>query len=246
MIDTDCLAHRCPGEVDLKQRLRKAGYFDGLHQLPLCREHRLRDDARSRWSQLAGEHVRPHEHAGSRLSGPRRRRFARVQRRALRRQLRHVRRGLRLTRAVASRTSPFGQIAVASSPARRKLRSCLAMALHLHKHSSGPDRDPGRHVAGTRRRPRRRFRLGQRVWLERQREPVEPLQRSRTRRGPLPDQQGARRTPASSPSTTTSACRRPPSATTTGWSAPVASTTSATARAISASAWRASATSAAA
>ncbi len=30
MIDTDCLAHRCPGEVDLRQRLRKAGYFDGF------------------------------------------------------------------------------------------------------------------------------------------------------------------------------------------------------------------------
>jgi uncharacterized protein YkwD len=29
MIETDCLAHRCPGELDLKQRLRKAGYFDG-------------------------------------------------------------------------------------------------------------------------------------------------------------------------------------------------------------------------
>jgi uncharacterized protein YkwD len=30
MIETDCLAHRCPGEVDLKQRLRRAGYFDGF------------------------------------------------------------------------------------------------------------------------------------------------------------------------------------------------------------------------
>ena len=30
MIDTDCLAHKCPGEVDLKQRLRRAGYFDGV------------------------------------------------------------------------------------------------------------------------------------------------------------------------------------------------------------------------
>ena len=30
MIDTDCLAHRCPGEVDLKQRLRRAGYFEGF------------------------------------------------------------------------------------------------------------------------------------------------------------------------------------------------------------------------
>jgi uncharacterized protein YkwD len=30
MIDTDCLAHRCPGEVDLEKRLRRAGYFDGF------------------------------------------------------------------------------------------------------------------------------------------------------------------------------------------------------------------------
>jgi uncharacterized protein YkwD len=29
MIDTDCLAHRCPGEVDLEHRLRRAGYLDG-------------------------------------------------------------------------------------------------------------------------------------------------------------------------------------------------------------------------
>jgi uncharacterized protein YkwD len=30
MIDTDCLAHRCPGEVDLERRLRRAGYLDGV------------------------------------------------------------------------------------------------------------------------------------------------------------------------------------------------------------------------
>jgi uncharacterized protein YkwD len=30
MIDTDCLAHRCPGEVDLEHRLRRAGYLDGI------------------------------------------------------------------------------------------------------------------------------------------------------------------------------------------------------------------------
>jgi uncharacterized protein YkwD len=30
MIDTDCLAHKCPGEVDLEKRLRRAGYFDGF------------------------------------------------------------------------------------------------------------------------------------------------------------------------------------------------------------------------
>jgi uncharacterized protein YkwD len=29
MIDTDCLAHRCQGEVDLERRLRRAGYLDG-------------------------------------------------------------------------------------------------------------------------------------------------------------------------------------------------------------------------
>ncbi len=30
MIKTDCLAHKCPGEVALKKRLRRAGYFDGV------------------------------------------------------------------------------------------------------------------------------------------------------------------------------------------------------------------------
>jgi len=29
MIDTDCLAHKCPDEVDLEKRLRRAGYLDG-------------------------------------------------------------------------------------------------------------------------------------------------------------------------------------------------------------------------
>jgi uncharacterized protein YkwD len=29
MIDTDCLAHKCPNEVDLERRLRRAGYLDG-------------------------------------------------------------------------------------------------------------------------------------------------------------------------------------------------------------------------
>src|SRR5689334_8471289 len=29
MIDTDCLAHKCPNEVDLEKRLRRAGYLDG-------------------------------------------------------------------------------------------------------------------------------------------------------------------------------------------------------------------------
>jgi uncharacterized protein YkwD len=30
MIDTNCLAHRCPDEVDLERRLRRAGYLDGI------------------------------------------------------------------------------------------------------------------------------------------------------------------------------------------------------------------------
>jgi uncharacterized protein YkwD len=30
MIATDCLAHRCPNEVDLEHRLRRAGYLDGI------------------------------------------------------------------------------------------------------------------------------------------------------------------------------------------------------------------------
>jgi uncharacterized protein YkwD len=30
MIDTDCLAHKCPGEADLERRLRRAGYIDGV------------------------------------------------------------------------------------------------------------------------------------------------------------------------------------------------------------------------
>ncbi len=30
MIATDCLAHRCPNEVDLERRLRRAGYLDGI------------------------------------------------------------------------------------------------------------------------------------------------------------------------------------------------------------------------
>jgi uncharacterized protein YkwD len=29
MIETNCLAHKCPGEVDLEHRLRRAGYIDG-------------------------------------------------------------------------------------------------------------------------------------------------------------------------------------------------------------------------
>ena len=29
MVATGCLAHRCPGEIDLEGRLRQAGYFDG-------------------------------------------------------------------------------------------------------------------------------------------------------------------------------------------------------------------------
>ena len=29
MVETDCLAHRCPGEADLESRLRRAGYFAG-------------------------------------------------------------------------------------------------------------------------------------------------------------------------------------------------------------------------
>jgi uncharacterized protein YkwD len=29
MVSTGCLAHRCPGEVDLETRLDQAGYFDG-------------------------------------------------------------------------------------------------------------------------------------------------------------------------------------------------------------------------
>ena len=29
MLDTDCLDDRCPGELDLEGRLRKAGYFEG-------------------------------------------------------------------------------------------------------------------------------------------------------------------------------------------------------------------------
>jgi uncharacterized protein YkwD len=29
MVKTDCLAHRCPGELDLEARLRHAGYFEG-------------------------------------------------------------------------------------------------------------------------------------------------------------------------------------------------------------------------
>jgi uncharacterized protein YkwD len=29
MVDKDCLAHRCPGEVDLEARIRRAGYFEG-------------------------------------------------------------------------------------------------------------------------------------------------------------------------------------------------------------------------
>lgn len=29
MVATGCLAHRCPGEVDLEDRLRQAGYFNG-------------------------------------------------------------------------------------------------------------------------------------------------------------------------------------------------------------------------
>ena len=29
MVATGCLAHRCPGEVDLEERLRQAGYFNG-------------------------------------------------------------------------------------------------------------------------------------------------------------------------------------------------------------------------
>jgi uncharacterized protein YkwD len=29
MIETDCLAHKCPGEPDLEKRLRKAGYLTG-------------------------------------------------------------------------------------------------------------------------------------------------------------------------------------------------------------------------
>src|SRR4051794_21496388 len=30
MIATDCLAHRCPKELDLERRLRRAGYLDGI------------------------------------------------------------------------------------------------------------------------------------------------------------------------------------------------------------------------
>jgi uncharacterized protein YkwD len=30
MVATDCLAHRCPDEVDLERRLRRAGYLDGI------------------------------------------------------------------------------------------------------------------------------------------------------------------------------------------------------------------------
>ena len=29
MVATGCLAHRCPGEVDLEDRIREAGYFNG-------------------------------------------------------------------------------------------------------------------------------------------------------------------------------------------------------------------------
>ena len=29
MVESDCLAHRCPGEPDLEGRLRRAGYFQG-------------------------------------------------------------------------------------------------------------------------------------------------------------------------------------------------------------------------
>lgn len=29
MVATGCLLHRCPGEVDLEKRLRRAGYFEG-------------------------------------------------------------------------------------------------------------------------------------------------------------------------------------------------------------------------
>jgi uncharacterized protein YkwD len=29
MVQTNCLAHQCPGEADLETRLRNAGYFDG-------------------------------------------------------------------------------------------------------------------------------------------------------------------------------------------------------------------------
>src|SRR4029079_7311552 len=29
MVETGCLAHRCPGEDDLDTRLDRAGYFDG-------------------------------------------------------------------------------------------------------------------------------------------------------------------------------------------------------------------------
>ncbi len=29
MIEADCLLHKCPGEVDLERRLRRAGYFEG-------------------------------------------------------------------------------------------------------------------------------------------------------------------------------------------------------------------------
>ena len=32
MVATDCLAHRCPGEVDLDTRLEQAGYFDGAQK----------------------------------------------------------------------------------------------------------------------------------------------------------------------------------------------------------------------
>jgi uncharacterized protein YkwD len=32
MVETDCLAHRCPGEVDLETRVRRAGYFAGAEE----------------------------------------------------------------------------------------------------------------------------------------------------------------------------------------------------------------------
>lgn len=32
MSETDCLASRCPGELDLEARIRKAGYLEGAHR----------------------------------------------------------------------------------------------------------------------------------------------------------------------------------------------------------------------
>ena len=67
MVATDCLAHRCPGEVELDTRLEQAGYFDGAQKWRLRREHRLRAEHRGDGRQLDGERLSPGQHPRSRV-----------------------------------------------------------------------------------------------------------------------------------------------------------------------------------